>query len=221
MNLLTVGNDAKTSKNRKLNVLTGILYLAPGINSGRNVCPMATAGCLEACLYTAGRGKYTNVQKGRLRKTKLWHDQRELFIEQLHEDVETLLRRAGKQDMIPSVRLNGTSDIDFASTGIFDAFPDVQFYDYTKVDTRLYKNNRKNYHLTLSRSETNWDRCEVALLNGYNVAVVFDKIPETYLDWPVHLGDETDVRFMDPFGIIGLKAKGDAKADTSGFVVRT
>jgi hypothetical protein len=220
MNLLAIGNDAKTSKNVKLKTMTGILYLAPGVNSGRNVCPMATAGCLEACLYTAGRGRYSNVQTGRIRKTKLWFDDRDLFIEQLFDDIRILRNRAQKIGFIPSVRLNGTSDIDFRPTGVFDQFPDVQFYDYTKVERRVYDNTQENYHLTLSRSETNESRCKIALYNGYNVAVVFRKVPETFWGYPVYPGDESDVRFMDPPGhIIGLKAKGEAKHDTSGFVV--
>ena len=221
MTILTVGHDAKTSKNVKLGVLTGILYLAPGINSGRNVCPMATAGCLEACLYTAGRGRYNNVQAGRIRKTKMWLDERDAFLEQLSEDIHRLQRRAFKLGYTPSVRLNGTSDIDFRHVGIMQEFPNVQFYDYTKVERRLYDGlSLDNYHLTLSRSETNEDRCKIALHNGFNVAVVFDEVPDEWWGYPVFVGDETDVRYMDPPGhVIGLKAKGAAKSDKSGFVV--
>jgi hypothetical protein len=60
----------------------------------------------------------------------------------------------------------------------------------------------------------------LALSNGMNVAAVFHKVPETYLGRTVINGDETDLRFLDPKGVIvGLKAKGKAKKDTTGFVV--
>jgi len=44
-------------------------------------------------------------------------------------------------------------------------------------------------------------------------------MPETYNGLPVFNGDESDLRFLDPQGVIvGLYAKGKAKKDTSGFV---
>ena len=59
-----------------------------------------------------------------------------------------------------------------------------------------------------------------------NVAVVFrDKIPKSYKGYEVIDGDDSDLRFLDKFkswetgGIVGLKAKGPAKKDKSGFVV--
>ena len=56
---------------------------------------------------------------------------------------------------------------------------------------------------------------------GMNVAVVFESVPETYIGKTVVDGDDTDLRFLDPKGVvIGLKAKGRARKDTSGFVVR-
>ena len=102
---------------------------------------------------------------------------------------------------------------------IFQMFPTVQFYDYTKV------NNRKvahipNYHLTFSKADGNDMDVRIALSNGMNVAAVFRELPETYLGRPVINGDETDLRFLDPQGVIvGLKAKGKAKKDTTGFVI--
>ena len=55
MKLLSVGNP-KTLKGMKQGYNTFILHLAPGSLSGHNTCPKATAGCLSACLNTAGRG---------------------------------------------------------------------------------------------------------------------------------------------------------------------
>lgn len=220
-NLLSVNQDAKTVKGNIKGILTGILYLAPGINSGHNVCPMATKACLEVCIYTTGRGRFSNVKAARIRKTKLYFDDRDTFMRILIEDTHKLARLASGNDMIPSVRLNGTSDIDFTNTGIFDMFPDIQFYDYTKVYRRLYTNKHLNYYLTLSRSESNEHEVLKALSLGHNVAVVFDNLPQTYLGYPVVTGDDHDARFIDPRGgyVIGLKAKGDAKKDKSGFVV--
>jgi hypothetical protein len=222
-NLLSVNADAKTIKSNAYGVLTGILYLAPGINSGRNVCPMATAGCLSACLYSAGRGRFSNVQLARIRKTKMYFNDKDTFMHTLAGDIGKLARLASDNNMQPAVRLNGTSDIDFTNTGIFDMFSDIQFYDYTKVHRRLYTNKYSNYQLTLSRSESNEDQLLLALMNGFNVAVVFDELPQTYLGYEVIDGDQYDARFLDPEGgyVVGLKAKGEAKKDTSGFVVLT
>jgi hypothetical protein len=55
-----------------------------------------------------------------------------------------------------------------------------------------------------------------------NVTVVFDKIPTEYMGKPVFDADDTDLRFLDPKGaVLGLKAKGRARKDTTGFVKRT
>ena len=102
---------------------------------------------------------------------------------------------------------------------IFNLFPDVQFYDYTKHPNR--KNIPVNYHLTFSRAEDNDEDIKQALKNGLNIAVVFEKyLPETFLGLPVIDGDKNDLRFLDPVNsIVGLVAKGKAKKDETGFVV--
>jgi hypothetical protein len=129
--------------------------------------------------------------------------------------------------MTPAVRLNGTSDIEWTRFGIMEEFPDVVFYDYTAVLNRLEKPRPANYHLTFSKKEDNDASCMVAVKLGYNVAVVFDTkkdepLPALWHNVPVYDGDETDARFLDPQGgyIIGLRAKGDAKKDSSGFTVK-
>ena len=175
------------------------------------------------------RGESTNIiQKARIRKTKLFFENRELFMNQLVSDIEKSIRYAVKRDFKPVFRLNGTSDIEWEFIpvirdqvefeNIFTAFPDIQFYDYTKNPNRT---SIDNYHLTFSRSEVNQDLLAVALSNGMNVAVVFDTLPDSYIGYPVFNGDESDLRFLDPdSSIIGLKAKGKAKKDDSGFVVK-
>lgn len=223
MKLLNLTN-AKTPKGEKLGVLTGVMYLAPARLSGFEVCPKATEGCRKACLNTAGRGGMTSTQKARVRKTREFFTQKEAFMAQLEKDIEALIRKADREDLQPAVRLNGTADIPWERVRygedrrtIFEAFPEIQFYDYTK---RPRREPPANYDLTFSLAESNEAEALLAILNGMNVAVVFrDGLPETYLGLPVINGDETDVRFYDPKGVVvGLKAKGKARRDTSGFV---
>jgi hypothetical protein len=221
--LLNIDRNAKTVKGQKKGYLTGILYLAPSNLSGYNVCPFAkVAGCEAACLNTAGRGQMNMVQKSRIRKTRMFHENREAFMAELVKDVNTLIRRATKRELIPVVRLNGTSDIIWEKVGvgvggvwydnIMGAFPEVQFYDYTKYPKR---NVPKNYHITFSYSPVYGKKSD------HNMAVVFKKhLPVTYLGRKVINGDENDLRFLDKRNVIvGLKAKGKAKNDSTGFVV--
>jgi hypothetical protein len=124
----------------------------------------------------------------------------------------------------PVVRLNGTTDILWEKHLDMTKYPEIQFYDYTKwgYGQRLTVKGIPNYHLTFSKSEnTDWHTITMLIKSGINVAVVFDKIPKEHLGLPVFNGDNNDLRFLDPAGhIIGLSAKGKAKKDTSGFVVR-
>jgi len=225
MKLLTTQNY-KTIKGEKLGVLTGILYLAPAKLSGFEVCPKRSAGCTASCLYSAGMGAFSNVQKARIQKTLFYFGDRPKFLELIKQDIKKLQKQAKKDGQRLAIRLNGTSDLNWLQHDIFASFPDVQFYDYTKVFNRLTKEIPSNYHLTFSKSENNDSECVQALKLGFNVAVVFDtkkgeQLPETWNGFPVYDGDETDARFLDPRGgyVIGLRAKGQAKKDASGFVV--
>lgn len=122
--------------------------------------------------------------------------------------------------MTPVFRLNGTSDIRWELHDVIQRFPDVQFYDYTKITNRRVK-DLANYHLTFSQADGNGADVVKAIAAGMNVATVFRKVlPATHAGLPVHDGDSDDLRFLDPRGVIvGLKAKGRVKKDTSGFVV--
>ena len=223
MKLLSTTNY-KTSKGEKLGILTGILYLAPAKISGYEVCPMRSAGCTAACLYTAGMGAFSNVQQARIKKTKMFFEQREEFFKLLHKDIKSLIAKAKKENLVPAVRLNGTSDINWVRFKLFEQYPEVQFYDYTKMLNHLTK-DVANYHITFSKNESNDLDCKIALERGYNVAVVFNtkkglSLPPFWNDYPVYDGDDTDVRFYDPDNhVIGLRAKGMAKKDNSGFVI--
>jgi hypothetical protein len=223
MKLLSTTNY-KTSKGEKLGILTGILYLAPAKISGYEVCPMRSAGCTAACLYTAGMGAFSNVQQARIKKTKMFFEQREEFFKLLHKDINSLIAKAKKENLVPAIRLNGTSDINWVRFKLFEQYPEVQFYDYTKMLNHLTK-DVANYHITFSKNEMNDVDCKIALERGYNVAVVFNtkkglSLPPFWNDYPVYDGDDTDVRFYDPDNhVIGLRAKGMAKKDNSGFVI--
>ena len=226
MKLFTTGNP-KLMKGEKKGYLSFVLHLAPADLSGHNTCPKATEGCKMACLNTAGRGgifkkgESTNViQQARIRKTKMFYENRAEFLAQLESDIKAGVKQAEKQGLIPAFRLNGTSDISWEKYGIIEKFPNVQFYDYTKIRGRKVS-HLPNYHLTFSRAESNEMDARLAASSGMNVAVVFKKdLPATYFGKKVINGDDTDLRFLDERGVIvGLKAKGKAKKDASGFVV--
>jgi hypothetical protein len=225
--LLSTANP-KIQKGTKMGYLSFILHLAPSDLSGKNTCPKATKGCIAACLNTAGRGgmfkrgETTNViQRARIRKTEYFFNDRDAFMMDLYKDITKAIRFAERKGLTPVFRLNGTSDLSWekytAAYGmnIFELFPQVQFYDYTKVLGRKVK-DIANYHLTFSKADGNDADVAEALLQGMSVVAVYDKIPEG-----VPSADETDLRFLDPKGImLGLKAKGRAKKDYSGFVIR-
>ena len=230
--LLTRGNP-KIMKGEKKGYLTSILHLAPADLSGHQTCPKATAGCKAACLNTAGRGgifkkgENTNViQQARIRKTKRFFEAREQFMEELALEIQSTIKYAEKKGLIPVFRLNGTSDIAWEKIRVgqyrnmMEAFPTIQFYDYTKIVGRTVPSN---YNLTFSAADGNDHDVYRAIEQCYNIAAVFDKgLPEQYLGRPVINADDTDLRFLDPKGVIaGLKAKGKAKKDTSGFVKKT
>lgn len=229
MKLLSTGNP-KILKGMKQGYMTYILHLAPADVSGYNTCPKATAGCKAACLNTAGRGgmfkkgETTNViQQARIRKTKMFFENRDVFLAILKDDIRKAIKQAEKKGLIPVFRLNGTSDIAWEKYGIIQEFPNVQFYDYTKILGRKV-NGLANYHLTFSAADGNDLDVLRAIKEGYNIATVFgikknSPMPETYNGVPVFNGDDSDLRFLDPKGVVvGLYAKGKAKKDTSGFV---
>jgi hypothetical protein len=235
MKLLSTGNP-KVLKGMSQGYNTYILHLAPANVSGYETCAKRTAGCTAACLNTAGRGgmfkrgETTNViQEARKRKTRLFFENRAAFMLQLYLDIKKAIKQSEKLGLIPVFRLNGTSDLAWEKyevqdgKNIFQMFPNVQFYDYTKILGRKVK-GIPNYHLTFSAADGNDLDVLRAIKEGLNVATVFgikktEPMPETYNGLPVFNGDDSDLRFLDPMGVVvGLYAKGKAKKDTSGFV---
>ncbi len=229
-NLLSKGNtNSKTAKN---SIKTFILYLAPhNLNSkGLTLCKDASKGCIASCLYSAGRGKFSNVQSSRINKANYFVTDKKVFLTQLLKEIKKEIKKASDKDEKIAFRLNGTSDIDFLyllnKNLDFDIellnYDKVYFYDYTKSIARAkrYKDFR-NYTLTFSKSETNDKEVKEALNLGINVAAVFkDNLPQKYKGVKVIDGDFSDLEMIKHKNIIlGLKAKGDAKKDTTGFVI--
>ena len=229
-NLLSKGStNSKTAKN---SLETFILYLAPERQNskGVNLCPKASKGCAAACLYTAGRGKFTNVKKSRINKSEYYISDKKTFINQLSKEIVKIAAKSIKQNKKIAIRLNGTSDQDFISIikkyNNLDLLNDKQFknlvfYDYTAILGKIKKYINTNYSLTLSRKEDNEKEILEALKLGGNVAAVFrDDLPTKYKGYTVVNGDSSDLEMLyNKNVILGLKAKGDAKKDKSGFVI--
>lgn len=256
-NLLTLAN-AKTVKGEAEGFLTGVLYMAPHsiADGSTNLCAAAfAAGCDTPCLMTAGRagmapGNATftaangstlpdnRIIRARIRKALQFINDREAFMVALVKNVQAVIRKATRTNLTPCIRLNGTTDIPWETIpvtvdgvsypNIFAAFPAVQFYDYTKIPTRIRALAIPNYHLTFSYSpKPSFAPYIVKALKSYgdrmNFAVVFrGPMPKYFLGRPVVSGDETDLRFLDAPGVVvGLTAKGRAKRGVSDLVVYT
>lgn len=228
--LLSAGStNAKTKKN---SIKSFIMYLTPGTVSGFNMCPHASAGCLGSCLHTAGfAGVYKSVNAARLKKTMFFLTDRKEFLTQLSLELVKQYTKAKKAGEKIAIRLNGTSDVDFiyllkkhAGLDIETLADHIHFYDYTKVLQRAIRyKDHPNYTVTFSRSESNHKETQQAIKLGINVAAVFsDDLPQTYKGARVIDGDASDILMIYNKGVIlGLKAKGKAKKDTSGFVINT
>ena len=227
--LLTTSAKIEKSDHFSDEFKTSIMYALPAMQSGHNACPDAT-DCAQMCIDTTGR--MPMVREARAYRSSLFYDDRQAFGAKLIAETQDNIRRNDKKGLRTAERLNGTTDyawehIRFDGLTMPERFQDVQFYDYTKSVKRARQHANglmpSNYHLTFSRSENTPDSLVTELVeSGQNVAVVFDAVPDTWLGMKVIDGDEHDLRFLDPSGVvIGLKAKGPkAKKDTAGFVVR-
>ena len=230
--LLSLGNP-KIQKSVPFGYLTAVLHLAPHKMGGRNLCPNASPGCIALCLNTAGRGGLidpkagTNtIQTARVAKSVWLREGRSAFLAKLHQELDAFTRKCSKLGILPAVRLNGTSDLPWEAVdrSLFDRHPTIQFYDYTKSTqwamASLSKGWPTNYHLTLSRSETNGLACLAHLAQGGTVAAIVadgaDPLPYPTID-----GDAHDLRFLDPPShIVTLSPKGRAKHDQTRMVLR-
>jgi len=213
---------AKMYHGAKDNIATYAIYFAPYKLSGFNVCAKATKECIMGCLNTSGRVKMdtkNTIVNARINRTIAFYEQREKFMTLLVKEIAMYKKRAAANGMKFAVRLNGTSDLSpeiFKVFGqnILELFPDVQFYDYTKVLNRVRLLEKyPNYHLTFSYTGENWSECETALSQGVNVAVVFDtkkgkQLPLSFNGYKVISGDNNDYRPSDEKKVIvGLTYK--------------
>lgn len=217
------------------------LMLAPSRLSGRNVCPHSTAECRPengGCL--ADYGKWAQARAtaaARLRRTRLFHEARDLFGELLSDDLDRFADLCERHGVRPAVRLNVFSDLPYerirfsfpeGRQTIIDRHADrVLFYDYTKHPYSK-RPGSDAYRLTYSFSGHNADECRAALADGRTAAVVFDTpsgeaLPSEHWGYPVLDGDTHDHRHLDPPGfVIGLRAKGRLRtAGPNAFVVPT
>ena len=228
--LMFKSGNPKTDKNQSVEGLENIvvlhLNLAPADLSGYNVCPMASQGCKSACLHTAGNPVFqAQKDKGRINRARFYMQDRDKFMTQLTRELVNFVKWCDKNKKIGVVRLNTTSDVSWENYNLFEKFPILQFYDYTKIQKRALKFARgeypPNYHLTYSLNEDNYDKAMQVLNEGGNIAVVFRKdLPDTFMGKKVVNCDLHDLRYLDPKNVVvGLKAKGKAKTDYSGFVM--
>jgi hypothetical protein len=237
-------DSAKAIKANAFGYLNGIHYMAPASTSGFNLCPWSTASCRALCLGwfsgqaamvadAAGLSAQGNaVRQSRIDKATRFMRDRRAYMSDVVKSIELAQRKAKKEKLMLCIRLNGSTDIAWEGVAveragvpfrnIFEAFPEVSFVDYTKGAKRLYRDLPENYHLTLSYTGENEAECIKALAAGHNVAVCFDALPARFWGFPVIDGDKSDLRHLDPKGVVvGLLPKGRlAKKDDSGFVVR-
>lgn len=229
-----IATSAKIAKGLKYEEMTYILYLAPADRSGYEVCPMRSAECTRACLNESGHNKIdiheNTINKARVKKTKLFFEEREFFMAWLIDEIASAAKKAQRAGMKFSVRLNGTSDLSpeqfhMHGKNILQLFPEVQFYDYTKVYKRIQLTKKyPNYDITFSYSGTNMTETIAALTEGVRAAIVFDAVPEEYLGRKVIDGDAYDMRYMDEGNVIvGLKYKKvrNSLDESTSFVIKT
>ena len=195
-----------------------LIHFMPSAQAGFITCPCASGGCASECLNTAGNmGSLGGKTVARLKRTWQMAKEAPLVVERIKKEIASKLAKAENNNKKLAIRLNGTSDFDWTKykdkngQTLFDIFPTVQFYDYTKVVDRVPKlqSQHPNYHLTFSRSETakNQKEAKEMLNKGYNVAVVFG---------PGKTGGASELIFkpkVNPATIEDLKSKGIIPAD--------
>jgi len=210
--------------------ITGGVSIAPNTENGLGVdlCGgHSTKACRKGCLFIQGRGKMRPVASARVKKAVFFIKENKKFMSQLVEELAKLERKALKRNIKPCVRLNVFSDVQYEKIKVngktvFQLFPNIEFYDYTK-NWKRDVSNIPNYMLTYSKSEEyEINQMPDMLKDQKNIAVIFrDFIPKSFHGMQVINGDVHDLRFMDKKGVIvGLTAKGSLKKDqdVEGFV---
>lgn len=221
-----LSSSAKAKKCDRVGVSERILFLTPGL-----LCRYATPGCRAACLgHSSGRMQMPTHALARDRRTALYLESPDFFLQMLRVELSHFERHARHRGLSPAVRLNGSSDLPWEDLypDLFTGFPGVQFFDYTKSISRMSRFLDRtawpaNYYLTFSAHSQNATQAAEVLKRGGTAALVFwPTPPSSFWGFPVLDGEEHDARFLDPSGaLVGLRAKGLARKDVSGFTVRT
>ena len=218
---------------------TYCIYLSSGNLSGFEVCNKEHSKlCRENCLMGSGQNRVnrmstTNnkgvIDRSRNTKTRLFFANREVFMRLIAEEIKREKAKAISKGNSFSVRINATSDINpiaFALDGknLFELFPNVMFYDYTKVPSRIALAEKyNNYDITWSiDGDCNNETIGLEYLsNGGRVAVVFgtETLPKKWHGYEVIDGDKYDMRYRDGNVVVGLKFKKTANNYINGHFV--
>ena len=213
-------DNYKLRKGRdKVTAIVKGVSLSPANRSGKQLCAFSTKGCRSVCLADSGHGSMTSVTDVRLARTLFLQEHTGAFLRLLCEAVGRHAKNCARVGAEACVRLNVLSDIpwEYICPWLFTMYPDVQFYDYTKVHVRL-GHTPSNYHLTLSYTGYNGVECAQWLGQGGNVAAVCDiksrgvgktaTLPSAVrLDgmmWAACDGDVHDIRPYDGVGKVAL-----------------
>ena len=226
-----VSQSAKLRHSLYHKVSTYGIYLASADLSGFNVCPNSEY-CKDNCLNGSGHNRVDRLSKkgtidrSRTIKTILLFANKEEFMRIMIHEIEKERKKAENNGTFFSIRLNCTSDINpiaFTLNGknILEIFPDIQFYDYTKVLNRIALAKKySNYDITWSidGSEKNREIGLELLKNGGRVAVVYGEndMPKTWYGYECCNGDETDYRPSDIAPVCALKFKKTANNYVNG-----
>ena len=226
-----VAQSAKLRHSLYHKVSTYGIYLASADLSGFNVCPNSEY-CKDNCLNGSGHNRVDRLSKkgtidrSRTIKTRLLFANKEVFMRIMIHEIEKERKKAENNGTFFSIRLNCTSDINpiaFTLNGknILEIFPDIQFYDYTKVLNRIALAKKySNYDITWSidGSEKNREIGLELLKNGGRVAVVYGEndMPKTWYGYECCNGDETDYRPSDIAPVCALKFKKTANNYVNG-----
>jgi len=185
------------------------------------------AGCMDDCLKEAGLGGvYPSVNLARKAKTDFYLSDQVGFLTQLRRELTNYVKWCNKKELHGVVRLNVLSDIPWETHNIPQDFPELSFYDYTKVAKRFHKGMPSNYQLMFSYSgKPTYKKQVLSFLKSgsdSSVAVVFNRrpFPDTFMGRDVIDGDSSDwVNVNNKGVVVGLTAKGPAKHNNNGFVV--
>jgi hypothetical protein len=216
-----VNISTKLLKGVKKNYSTYGVYLLSSDSSGFQVCS-DDKQCKAHCLSNSGMAKIellsglTKIQNSRMKKTLTYGYNKEFFTRMLVDEIKLKKLEAELNLSEFCVRVNCSSDIALTTLkigekNVLELLPDITWYDYTKnLPYVKYARKYKNLHLTFSYSGDNLDKCFEALKMGVNFAVVFEgkKLPKKFCGIEVINADETDLRFLDPKGVVcGLSYK--------------